>query len=139
MEVQINIWAVLLATASSMVVGSIWYARSVFGNTWMKLAKLNPKDMGKASVLPLLLTVVLSFLTAYILAHVAYLSHQFFHDSFLHDALSTAFWLWVGLTAARIAVHDLFERRPGKLTILTIAHELVTIMLMGLIIGLMKP
>ena len=139
MEVQINIWAVLLATASSMLVGAVWYARSVFGTIWMKLAKLNPKDMGKGSAFPLLLTVVLSFLTAYILVHVTYLSNQFFHHSFLQDALSTGFWLWLGLTAARIAVHDLFERRPGRLTVLTVAHELVTIMAMAIIIGLMKP
>src|SRR5688572_6162360 len=34
---EINYWAVLLATASSMAVGAIWYARGVFGTRWAKL------------------------------------------------------------------------------------------------------
>jgi len=37
---EINYWAVLLATASSMVVGSIWYAPKVFGTRWSKLANV---------------------------------------------------------------------------------------------------
>ncbi len=139
MDVQINVWAVLLATASSMVVGTIWYARGVFGDTWMKLVKLNPKDMQKGAAVPLLLTMLASLVTAYILAHVAYLSHAFFRHSFMQDAVTTAFWLWLGLTAARLLVHDLFERRPKTLTLLNVAHEFVTIMVMGLVIGAFKP
>ncbi len=137
MDVQVNYLAVVLAMVSSMIVGSIWYAQSVFGNTWSKLAKI---DMSKNKGMvwqPIAVTVVVSLITAYVLAHVAYLSNQFFHDSFLQDSLTTAFWLWLGFTGARIITHDAFESRPPMLTLMTISHELVTIMLMGLIIGLM--
>jgi hypothetical protein len=136
MEVQVNLWAVLAAMASSMVVGSIWYAQSVFGKVWIKLAKIDmTKDKG--SVLkPTAITMVVSLITAYTLAHVAYLSNQFFQDSFLQDSLSTAFWMWLGFTAARFITHDAFEGRPMKLTVLNIGNEFVTIMVMGLIIGL---
>jgi hypothetical protein len=81
-------------------------------------------------------TFLLSLLTAYILAHVSYLSYKFFGDSFLQDSLSTAFWLWLGLTASRIVTHDLFEGRRKKLTLLTISNEFVTLLVMGLVIGL---
>jgi hypothetical protein len=84
----------------------------------------------------LALTFVLALLTAYILAHVSYLSNSFFHNSFLQDSMATAFWLWLGLTAARIFTHDLFEGRPSKLTLITVSHELVTLLIMGLVIGL---
>lgn len=136
MDVQVNMWAVLAATASSMVVGSIWYARSVFGNTWIKLARIDmSKDKGSV-MKPIAITLVVSFLTAYVLAHVAFLSNQFFANSFLHDSLTTAFWLWLGLTAARFITHDAFEGRPAQLTLLNIGNELVTLMIMGLLIGL---
>jgi hypothetical protein len=136
MEVQVNLWAVLAAMASSMVVGSIWYARGVFGNTWIKLAKIDmKKDVSAAG--PIALTAVVSLITAYVLAHVAYLSNQFFQNSFLQDSLTTAFWLWLGFTAARFATHDAFEGRPAKLTALNLGNEFVTIMVMGLIIGLL--
>lgn len=139
MEVQVNLWAVLLATLSSMVVGSIWYAKSVYGNTWMKLAKVDEKKMEKSGMMPIVITLIVSFVTAYVLAHVTFLSNNFFHNSFMQDALTTAFWLWLGLVAARFITHDAFEGRPMKLTLLNIAHELVTLLVMAVIIGWLQP
>jgi hypothetical protein len=136
MGVEINYWAVLLAAVSSMAVGSIWYAKGVFGSVWMRLAKVD-KNKPYNMALALGLTFVASLVTAYILAHVTYLSNQFFHNSFMQDALTTAFWLWLGLTAARFLVHDLFEGRPWKLTLMNVAHEFVTLFIMALIIGVM--
>ncbi len=136
MEVHINYLAVVLAMLSSMVVGSIWYARPVFGNIWMKLAKIDMTKNTGPVWKPIVVTAVVSLITAYVLAHVAYLSNQFFDHSFLQDSLTTAFWMWLGFTAARFITHDAFEGRPAKLTLLTIGNELITIMVMGLIIGL---
>lgn len=136
MEVQVNYIAIVVAMLSSMVVGSIWYARSVFGNTWIKLARIDMKKNTGPVWKPIVITAIVSLITAYVLAHVAYLSNQFFHHSFLQDAVVTAFWLWLGLVAARFITHDAFEGRPVKLTVLNCANELVTIMVMGLIIGL---
>lgn len=138
MEVQVNYLAVVLAMLSSMVVGSIWYAKAVFGEKWAKLAKVDTSKMnGSEAVKPILVTLVVSLITAYVLAHVAYLSNQFFGNSFLNDSLMTAFWLWLGLTAARFVTHDAFEGRPSKLTALNLGNEFVTLMVMGLVIGLM--
>lgn len=137
MEVQVNYLAVVLAMLSSMVVGSIWYAKGVFGNTWSKLAKVDMSNNKDNVAKPIITTLVVSLITAYVLAHVTYLSNQFFGNSFLQDALTTAFWLWLGFTAARFATHDAFEGRPTKLTVLNLGNELVTLMVMGLIIGLM--
>lgn len=134
--IDVNLWAVLLATISSMIVGSVWYAPSAFGNTWVKLAKINTKTMGQGAAKAIILTFIVSFVTAYVLAHVASLSNVYFQNSFLQDSLTTAFWLWLGLTAARFITHDAFERRPFKLTLLNITHELVTLEVMALIIGL---
>jgi hypothetical protein len=136
MDVQVNTYGVILAALSSMVVGSVWYARPVFGNVWMKLAKVKMDGDKSKMWMMLLLTFVLALLTAYVLAHVSYLSHQFFGNSFLQDSLSSAFWMWLGFTAARIYTHDLFEGRPSQLTLITASHELVTFIVMGLVIGL---
>jgi hypothetical protein len=136
MDVQVNTYGVILAALSSMVVGSVWYARPVFGNIWMKLAKVKMDGDKSKMWMMLLLTFALALLTAYVLAHVSYLSHQFFGNSFLQDSLSSAFWMWLGFTAARIYTHDLFEGRPAKLTLITASHELVTFIVMGMVIGL---
>lgn len=138
MEVQVNWLAVVLAALSTMVVGSVWYAKPVFGNLWIKLARLDEKNMA-SPVKAIILSVAASFVSAYVLAYATYLSNTFFGNSFLHDALMTAFWAWLGFTVARLLTHDLFENRPHKLTLITMGHEFVAIMVMALIIGLLKP
>jgi hypothetical protein len=139
MDVQVNYLAVFLAAVSSMVVGSIWYIPQVFGKQWAKLAKVNLKDMGANPVKAYGLTFVASLITAFVLAHVSYLANRFFGNSFMMDAVSTAFWVWLGFTATRILVHDLFENRSNKLTVLNATHELVTLLVMGVVLGIFKP
>lgn len=136
MDVQVNLIAVVAAMISSMVVGATWYSQGVFGKTWMKLAKIKIDKDGPSPLKPMLITMVVSLITAYVLAHVAYLSHDYFANSFLQDTLTTAFWMWLGFTAARFVTHDAFEGRPSQLTIINIGNEFVTLMVMGLVIGL---
>lgn len=140
MNVEVNWVAVILATLSSMVIGTFWYTPKVFGTMWMKLVGMDPKKakgLGTA-VGPIIITLIVSFLTAFILAHMIFLAHAFFNNSRLYDALTTAFWLWLGLVAARFITHDVFEGRPAVLTLINISHELATLLVMGGIIGLFK-
>lgn len=136
MDVEVNWLAVVLAMVASMVVGMVWYAKGVFGTQWMKLVGMTDKKAQAGSGRAIGVTIVVSLITAYVLAHVSYLSNSFFKNDFLQDALTTAFWMWLGFTAARVITHDAFEQRPTKLTALTISHEFVTFMAMGLVIGL---
>lgn len=136
---EINFWAVLLATLSSMVVGSVWYTPRVFGNYWRRVAKVTQGgDAGgfRAAVKPILVTVLVSFVSAWVLAGSAAISQHFYGGNFLANTLITAVILWAGFTAARFITHDAFEGRPAGLTVLNCAHELATLTVMGLIIGL---
>jgi hypothetical protein len=139
MEVDVNYLAVFLAAVASMAVGATWYTPKVFGNYWMKVAKvkMDRKMAASESAVMYGITFLGSLAMAYVLAHVTFLSNDFFGGSFLASAFSTAFWVWLGFIAFRFKVHDMFEGRPAGLTRLTIANELATIMVMALIIGLM--
>jgi hypothetical protein len=132
---EINYIAVLLATLSSMVVGSIWYTPKVFGNRWMKLSGVTPSGDAKDAIAPIVVTLVVSFITAWVLAGAAFIAYSFYGGSFLVNTLVTAVILWAGFTAARFITHDAFDKRPAALTVLNIAHELVTVLVMALIIG----
>jgi hypothetical protein len=132
---EINIWAVLLATLSSMIVGAIWYARPVFGNWWIKAAKVD-MDRNASAVVPIIVTLVVSFISALVLAGSAAIAQEFYGGNFLLNSIVTAIILWAGFTAARFITHDAFEGRPAGLTLLNISHELVTLVIMALIIGL---
>ncbi len=132
---EINYVAVVLATLSSMIVGAVWYTPKVFGTYWMKQSGIDPND-GGPFVRPLVVTLVVSFITAWVLAGAAYISLQFYGGSFFWNTVLTAVILWAGFTAARFVTHDQFDRRPPGLTILNCAHELVTLVVMAIIIGL---
>jgi hypothetical protein len=131
----VNWLAVVLATVSSMIVGAVWYARPVFGRRWMRLVGLKEEDTSRGAAVALIITFAVSFLTALVLAGTATIVQEYYAGNFLLDTVVTAVVLWIGFTAARLITHDLFERRPSSLTILNLAHELVTIVVMALIIG----
>lgn len=133
---DINIWAVLVATLSTLVVGSIWYTKRVFGAYWMRVAQVDEEAAAQRGAWPIVVTVLVSFITALVLAGAISIAHEFYDGTFLVDALVTGTLLWAGFTAARLITHDAFEGRPAGLTTLNLAHELVTVLVMSLIIGL---
>lgn len=136
MNVVVNYSAVLLAALSTILISLAWYARPAFGKAWIRMAGLDEKAIKKAGAYPFILTILVSFISAYVMAHLAYVSNQFFHHSFLQDSLTTAVWVWLGFTAARMMTHDAFEARRKKLTLITVGYELMTFVAMGLIIGI---
>jgi Protein of unknown function (DUF1761) len=136
---EINYWAVLIATASSMVVGSVWYAPKVFGTRWAKLANVDMDRPGATALVPILITIVVSFITAWVLAGATAIAWHFYGGGFLLSAVATAVALWAGFTAARFITHDVFEGRPSSLTLMNIAHEVVTVLVMAVIIGVWPP
>lgn len=133
---EINIWAVLVATLSTMVVGTIWYTPRVFGNYWMRVAKVDSSGDSKDAIRPILITLVVSLISAWVLAGGAAIAQDFYGGNFLLNTLITSVILWAGFTASRFITHDAFEGRPAGLTVLNCAHELVTYLVMALIIGL---
>jgi len=90
---EINVWAVVVAAVSTMVVGSIWYMPKVFGNYWMKTANVSPGG-GKDAVRPIILTLIVSFVSAWVLAGAAAIAQNFYGGSFLWNSVLTALILW---------------------------------------------
>ncbi|WP_342372961.1 DUF1761 domain-containing protein [Propioniciclava soli] len=137
---EINYWAVLAAVIASMVVGFVFYHPKVMGNRWMAAVGHTDASVSagpKPWVYPSIM--VASFVTAWVLAGAAWLAQEFYGGSFLVNALVTALILWVGLTASRFFVHDVFEPRGLRVTPYTLLNEFVTIMAMALAIGLLPP
>lgn len=135
MDIPVNFLAVFLAMVGSMIVGAFWYTKGVFGARWAKLVNITDEQMEQGSSRAIIVTMIVSLITAYVLAQMAYLANAYLQNSFLMDSVTVAFWLWAGLTAARFITHDAFEQRPRQLTAMNVAHEFVTLILMGLIIG----
>lgn len=136
---EINYAAVAVATVAAIVVGSIWYVPRVFGARWKKLAGVRDPETTLQAVLPIIVSIALSFLLAWVLAGAIAIAWHFYGGSYLSSALVTGLTLWAGFTGGRMIVHDVFAGRPTQLTVLNIAHELLLVLVMSVILGLWPP
>src|SRR5690606_21705011 len=136
---EINYWAVLVATVASMIVGAIWYARGVMGARWARLANVDLDRPARSPLWPMITTVIVTFITAWVQAGASSSAWHFYAGSYFWAAIVTAVTLWAGFTAARLITHDAFEGRSTKLTTLNIAHELITVLVMAVVIGVWPP
>jgi hypothetical protein len=141
MDVQVNWWAVVLATVVAMVIGMVWYAKPVFGSTWQKLVGKSDKDLKEMSWMPVFLAIAANFISAWVLAHLVFLSNYFYAAdySWMGSALMTAFFVWLGFQVTLLLIHESFEQRPSKLIAMTAANQLAVLLGMGLVIGLLEP
>ena len=125
-DVDINIWAVIVAAVVNMVAGTIWYSKGLFGKEWAKLTGRKLEDMSGGGM-GYGVAAVGALLQAYILAHfVTYAGATTFWDG-----LVTGFWLWLGFVAVVTAVHLVFEGRPWALWKINAGYFLVVLLING--------
>ncbi|KQQ65353.1 DUF1761 domain-containing protein [Microbacterium sp. Leaf320] len=136
---EINVLAVVAATASSMLVGFVFYHPRVFGTGWMRAIghaeESTLSTAGWVYAVPLLGSAV----TALVLAVATAVAFDVYGGSFLVTALGVSLVLYVGMTAARVLVHDAFDPRRFRVTGYTLLNEFFTIAVMGFIIGVWPP
>jgi hypothetical protein len=130
MNFDVNFWAILVAAIFSMVVGSVFYAKPVFGKQWQALVGLTEDQMKKSASMALLLAFVGALITAYVLWHILV---AFDAETWV-DGVVGGFWVWV-IVAAGVITHGMFEQRKVQLIGFTVIHELVTFVVMGAVLG----
>lgn len=132
-DVAINYWAVLVAGASSMLVGSIWYARSVFGKAWMGFVGKTEEQIKQEGnpAKSMSFAFILSLVVAYVLAHVL----GYVEVTTLADGLLTGFWMWLGFVFATIGTNYLFEFKKFGHFAITSGYHLVQLLVMGAILA----
>jgi hypothetical protein len=127
----INWIAVLLATVSAFVVGGLWYSPILFAKPWMALTGATEQKMKNANM-------GLIYGTTFVLAAIAATNLAFFVGQ--ESASMAAFYGFAagaGWVATSYGTTYLFEQKPFKLWAINAGYHVVTLTLMGLIIGLM--
>ncbi|PZU46975.1 MAG: DUF1761 domain-containing protein [Microbacterium sp.] len=136
---EINYWAVLVATVVAIVIGSVWYTPKVLGDRWKRLADVREPATSTQAWLPIMVSIVLAFLLAWVLAGSVAIAWHFYGGSYFGSSIVTALTLWAGFTAGRLITHDVFVGRPAQLTILNVLYELLLVVAMAVIIGVWPP
>lgn len=135
MDLQIPVIGVLLAAASSMLVGMIWYSDSVFGKKWKAMIGLKEKDYKARMNMAMGYMIFSSVVTAYVLAILMNYAQVFTGSSWLLTGITTAFWVWLGFSLTTIVAHGIFEPRDEKILLINAGNRLVTLIVMGVILG----
>ncbi len=136
MQVEINWLAVAIATFVGTAIAGIWYQEWAFGKAWRKATGVTPKQSKQAGNAPLVVLFLANLVTASILACLIYVSSHFFENYTLWFALQNGIAAWLAFSATTLIVHNGFELKPGKLSLINISYQLVLFLSMALVIGL---
>jgi hypothetical protein len=130
---DLNWWAVIVAALSSFVVGFVWYAKPVFGNKWMKLVGITPKEMdsSKGMIKTFSMTGLFSLLTAIILGCLMLETGT----SGLINGIIFGAVIGLVFRAGAHVIHNGFAHKSGTLTVIDSAHDIAALAVMGAILG----
>ncbi len=128
---KVNIWAVILAGVSHLIIGSLWYSPLLFGKSWIKLKGFCDEDFKTNK--PFWMILTLSFLSAALSAYLI--------SAVLGPKPNAEFGAIVGAAIAMFWIsmsklsNVLFENEPVKLFFIHAGFDLVSFVAMGAIIG----
>ncbi|MSR85497.1 DUF1761 domain-containing protein [Candidatus Uhrbacteria bacterium] len=136
--IPINYLAVLVCGIVSMVVGSLWYG-PLFGKMWMSLMGMTPEKMEaskkKGMTQSYILMFIGSLVMAYVLAHSVVFGSSYLHMTGAWAGVMAGFWSWLGFIAPVTLGSVLWENKSWNLWILNNGHYLVSLLVMGAILG----
>lgn len=140
MDIVINYWAVLVSAVVSMVIGSLWYGK-LFIKPWMELSGISSmspektKEMKVAANKSYMLQLVASLVMAYVLAHFVVVVAAYDQMGGWMSGMFTGLWLWLGFVAPITLGSVMWEGKPWKLWFINTSNWLVTLLVMGAILG----
>ena len=131
---MVNILAVVVASVVSMVLGMLWYG-PFFGKQWMSLMKLTKLDMEKSKKKGMTTTYILAFLTTFIMSIVLGYLIELTNILSTFGGVVVGSLVWLGFLATTLAGSVLWENKPWALYFLNAGHYLLTLVVMGAILG----
>jgi Protein of unknown function (DUF1761) len=128
---EINVWAVLAAGLSSMVLGGLWYSPVLFGNAWSVASGVTQEKSKSANM-------ARTMSAALILAIIGAAVFAMFLGPRPTPMFATAAGLSAGLcwVAGSFGINYLFEQRPLRLFLINGGYHTVQYTLIGLVLGL---
>lgn len=133
--------AIVLAGASTLVVGAIYYHPKVLGTVWMKAAGLTEEDLkganmalilGGAFLCACLMAMSISFIVPAVHASEGGHTHGTFGHGSLHGIINA-----LTLAMPIIVINGLFERKSAKYNLVHLGYWVIAMAVMGGILDMM--
>ncbi|MSP02262.1 MAG: DUF1761 domain-containing protein [Acetobacteraceae bacterium] len=128
---EVNWLAVLAAAVVRFAIGGVWFAPFAFGPAWGRMLGIEHEAMkarmGRAMVVDFIAGCVLAWVLANLL--------QFLGVNRLVSGARVSFFLWLGFIAMPFLSMTMYEGRPLSLFAITGGFWLVSLVVMGGLIG----
>lgn len=138
--IEVNYLAVIICGVASMILGSIWYGKPLFGNAYMKAVRgsenISPEKMEEIQKKMWQL-----YLSQFILVlfQVWVLWYYIVPVIDTMSPISSAIWIWAGFIMPTLAQSWMWTNHPRRLAwkgfLISIGYNLVLFIVFALIIG----
>jgi hypothetical protein len=129
-DVDINYVAVIIAALVPMVLGALWYSPALFARPWMRAVGRDEDELGGLG-LGYVVSAIAAVLSSYALARIERWAEV---DDLWNGAL-VGLLVWLGFVAGLLAVLTYFGGRPRALWLINAGYQLVSLAIMGAILG----
>ncbi|MEK6871835.1 MAG: DUF1761 domain-containing protein [Nanoarchaeota archaeon] len=131
----VNYLAVLAVSVIVFIIGALWYSPVLFGNLWIRLSKISTKDIAKAKqksmIGPMLTTLISTVVTATVFEYLL----DILNYTNIYDGIILSLLVWLGFIATSMLNGVLWENKPMGVYLLNIAHQFVSLAVMGAILS----
>jgi hypothetical protein len=134
----LDMWAVLLAAATSFIFGGIWYG--ALSKQWMAAAGLTETQVSGPdgpSPWPFVITFAAQLVMAWTLAGLLLHLAKSGVTANLYSGAATGLFVWLGFIATTLVVSHQFQMQKTALTLIDGGHWLGVMLIQGAIIGWM--
>ena len=130
----INWWAVLVAAAIRMAVGTAWYSPPLMLRPWQAITGVTPDSMRAGLGRAMAVDIAGSLVMAFALANIVVGANI---TDWLNGALA-GFWVWLGFQATLLLSLWGYENRPLKLIAINLGNNLIALVLMGALLAVWR-
>lgn len=130
---EVNVLAVVASAVAAMVVGFVWFSPPLFEKTWLAEIGRSREQVQADSPVKYLVGFVGALLEAYILAGLI----DIMGGANVSRGVLVAVVIWVSFVATTSAANFAFAGRPFRLWLIENGNHLITLLVMGVILGAM--
>jgi hypothetical protein len=128
--VSVNWWAVIVAAIVKYALGAIWY-QPLFGKQWRALMGIPEGSRQDGFTTALIVGAITDLIMAYILAR--FIVH--YTPISVGSGILVGFLAWIGFMATISLGQVFYEKKPFTLWLINNSYLLLSLLIMGAIIG----
>ncbi len=133
-----NFLIIFISAFIPLIVGALWYSRSLFGKLWMRAQNLTPEDQERMSRQSMLSKMAISYVAYLLMAYALSILVQYLVIASLVPALVLGSLVWLGFVIPVGISNTVWSPLEKAWTLFWVntSYMLVSILLVSVVIAL---